>query len=306
MKFDQASATARFVSNGIYWVSQHPALSVEVPEPMARATSELTRCLLEARSLRPRWLARRLLLYTAGLMQAAALPGIYLHQVLRKRLIESLAERAIAEGTRQVVVLGAGFDTLSLRLAQRHPECRVLEVDHPATQHAKRSLLELSTLPTGACRFLPVDLGEATLPCALAACPDHDPRRPTLFIIEGVTMYLQERAIRALLEVVARYPEGSALLFTYMEEFRPGCFEFQNARRVASWWLALRHERFTWGIHPDRLPEFLSESGFGLRLHRTVEQLRDEFLTPANHGARLAVGEHTALVAPTRYPEASL
>ena len=296
MKHDQASSTARFVSNGIYWVSQHPKLSVEVPEPLSRSTAELTRCLLEGGSLRPRGLARRLLLWKAGLMQACAIPGIYLHQVLRKRLIESLAEEAIAQGTRQVVVLGAGFDTVSLRLAERHPECRVLEVDHPATQRAKRSILEHTTLPTEGCRFLPADLGREELHSVLEACPDHDPDRPTLFIIEGVTMYLQEPAIRKILEEVARHPRGSALLFTYMEEFKPGCFEFQNARRVASWWLALRHERFTWGIHPDRLPEFLSESNFELRYHRTVEELRNELLTPPNRGACLAIGEHTALV----------
>ncbi len=298
MKHDQASSTARFVSNGIYWVSQHPRLSVEVPDPLARWTGELTRCLLETGSHGPPGLARRLLLLKAGLMQACAVPGIYLHQVLRKRLIESLAEQAIENGTRQVVVLGAGFDTLGLRLAERHPDCRVLEVDHPATQRAKRSILEHTTLPSEGCRFLPADLGREGLQSVLESCPDHDPDRPTLFIIEGVTMYLEEPEIRRILAEVARHSGGSALLFTYMEEYKPGCFGFQNARRVASWWLALRHERFTWGIHPDRLPGFLSESSFELRYHRTVEQLRDELLTPPNRNVRLAIGEHTALVCP--------
>ena len=298
MKSDQPSSTARFVSNGIYWISQHAQLSCEVPEALAGWTTKLTRCLIESSLIPGKALARRFLLFKAGLMQACSVPGIYLHQVLRKRCIETLAHESIANGIEQVVVLGAGYDTLSLRLATRYPECGVIEIDHPATQKSKRALLAQAGLHHDSCAYYPVDLSDQSLEAVLRACPKYDSLRPTLFIIEGVTMYLDEKSVRSLLSCVDAQAKGSALLFTYMEESRPGCYDFKGTRWVTSWWLALRHERFTWGIAPGKLPKFLSESGFTLRCHRTPDELRVELLARSHQSAVVALGENIALVVP--------
>ena len=240
-------------------------------------------------------LARRMLLLKAGIMQSCAIPGVYLHHVLRKRYIERLAREALSGTIRQMVVIGAGFDTLSLRLSKDHPECTILEIDHPATQQAKRSLLEHFELPQGRCHFLAADLADAALSSVLARCPDHDPDQPTLFIAEGLTMYLRESSMRRLLDDIAGQAAGSALVFTYMEETIAGCYDFQNARRITSWWLALRHERFTWGLRPDDLPGFLAESGFRIDEHRTPEELRIELLTECNRDAKLTAGENAGI-----------
>jgi methyltransferase (TIGR00027 family) len=293
MKHDQASHTARFVSNGIYWVSQHRRLGVEVPESLARCTAEMTRCLEIADSVFGDRFARRLLLLKAGVMQACSVPGIYLHQVLRKRHIESVARAVLEGGVEQVVIIGAGFDTLALRL-----DCRVIEIDHPATQREKRAALEQFTLPTGHCDFLSADLASETLGDALARCPDYDPNLATLFVAEGLSMYLTESSMRGLLECIAGKAPGSQFLFTYMEETLPGCYDFMDTRRATAWWLALRSERFTWGLKRDQVPAFLSSAGFDLRDHWTTQELGAELLTPANRSARLAGGEHTVLAAP--------
>ncbi|MAJ46618.1 MAG: hypothetical protein CBC35_04875 [Planctomycetes bacterium TMED75] len=298
MKSDRPSSTARFVSNGIYWVSQHPRFSCEVPDSLASWTTKLTRCLMHSSLIPGTVLARRYLLFKASLMQACSVPGIYLHQVLRKRSIEKLAHESIASGINQVVVLGAGYDTLSLRLASQYPECALIEIDHPATQKAKRALLAQAGLHHDSCAYFPVDLSDQSLESVLCECPEYDSLRSTLFIIEGVTMYLDEKSVRSLLSCVAAQAKGSVLLFTYMEESRPGCYDFKGTRWLTSWWLALRHERFTWGIAPRKLPEFLSESGFALRWHRTSDELRTQLLSNAHQGAVVALGENTALVAP--------
>ena len=64
----------------------HPSLCPEVPEELARYTAEMTRCRETGTSILGAGVARRLLLLKAGLMQAFSIPGIYLHQVLRKRV----------------------------------------------------------------------------------------------------------------------------------------------------------------------------------------------------------------------------
>ena len=298
MKHDQASRTARLVSNGLYWVSQHARLGVEVPEEMLRYTTEMTRRIESGGRFLGTSIARWLLLRKCGIVQALSIPGLYLHQVLRKRYIESVARTALAGDTKQLVVIGAGFDTLSLRLSVALPECRMIEIDHPATQKAKTAALGEFELLTGSCHFLPADLSTESLASALARCPAYDSHSATLFIAEGLTMYLDEANIRALLEGVLSQAAGSELVFTYMDESSPGKFDFQNERIATSWWLALCGERFTWGVREAELPGFLEGSGFRLREHRTPEQMRVAMLTEANRNAVIALGENTAWATP--------
>ena len=54
--------------------------------------------------------------------------------MLRKRLIEEVVRASLTEGVEQVVIIGAGFDTLALRLCAGFPRTNFIEIDHPATQ----------------------------------------------------------------------------------------------------------------------------------------------------------------------------
>ena len=46
--------------------------------------------------------------------------------------------KSIDEGAKQVVILGAGFDTLAWRLSEKFESIRFIEVDHPATSKEKK------------------------------------------------------------------------------------------------------------------------------------------------------------------------
>src|SRR5262245_26158833 len=59
--------------------------------------------------------------------------------VLRALAIDAELVAALEAGCRQVVILGAGFDSRAHRLDALE-DARVFEVDHPATQSQKRSL----------------------------------------------------------------------------------------------------------------------------------------------------------------------
>ena len=297
MNPNKASQPARFVSNGIYWVSQQPPLEREVPPDLARYTAEITRRLEIDRSIFGADAARRLLLCKAQLMQVVSIPGIYLHQLIRKRYIESIAREILTKGARQLVVIGARFDTLRLGVSAEIPVCRVIEGDHPGTQQVKRAALEEFRLPIGHCHFVPADLSEESLTSALSQSPAYDPTEAPLFIAEGLTMYLDELKIRALLSCSAAQNQPSKFLFTYMQEATPKKYHFQHTRPATLLWLALRKERFTWGIRPAALSAFLGDAGFRLQEHCTSKELRPRFLTEANHSAVLAVGENIALAA---------
>jgi methyltransferase (TIGR00027 family) len=114
----------------------------------------------------------------------------------------------------QVVILGAGLDGRAWRMPEL-AQSIVFEVDHPDSQREKRARAFALTPAARDVRFVPVDFAEDSLEIALAEA-GHEPSRPTLWIWEGVVMYLTERDIEATLEVVARRSApGSRLIVAY-------------------------------------------------------------------------------------------
>src|SRR6185295_12959122 len=96
---------------------------------------------------------------------------------------------------RQIVILGAGYDTRAARLPRAGVQ--FFEVDHPATQAAKRArLAELDGYPVDAARYVTCDF-EHEDPVARLVAGGLDAREPTLVLWEGVVSYLTEDAVRA-------------------------------------------------------------------------------------------------------------
>ncbi|HEU4408866.1 MAG TPA: SAM-dependent methyltransferase [Polyangiaceae bacterium] len=141
--------------------------------------------------------------------------GLYDNVVLRTRRIDELLEGACARGARQIVVLGAGLDARAYRLEGLAPAL-VFEVDHPATQAAKRRRLAGRAPLAREVRFVPVDFERERLPAALAAA-GFDPASPSAWVWEGVTMYLSEPARTSTLDAIAALAApASELLVTYV------------------------------------------------------------------------------------------
>src|SRR5437867_3702956 len=132
-------------------------------------------------------------------------PGIFLHYLMRKLFIEEAVRRSLATpaSARQVVVIGAGLDTLGARLAlDGANNVRVVEVDHPATQAVKCRALARYGLPREGFSFVELDLTVRTLAEALGDSDQLDPRLPAVFVAEGLLMYLTpERAVDFFREV---------------------------------------------------------------------------------------------------------
>src|SRR5262245_31609075 len=61
--------------------------------------------------------------------------------VMRSRYVEDEVDKAVAKGVSQYVILGAGLDSFAYRRSELAKVLRVFEVDHPATQAWKRTLL---------------------------------------------------------------------------------------------------------------------------------------------------------------------
>lgn len=294
MKTGRPSSTAIFVANGIWWVSRNKKLSTLVPDFMGTMNyslvSHINMGLFATRNKLGRWLLQ----IKISLMQKASLPGFYLHFVLRKRSIEEFVRSAITNGAEQLVVIGAGFDTLSLRIAKEFTDMTVIEIDHPATQQWKKTALKDKNHGADNLYFLPMDLTEHTMQELLLELENYDQNKTSVFVAEGLLMYLLEKEVCEILHFIKNFSgPGSHFVFTYMEENGKNSYQFKNASWATNFWLRLKGEAFKWGLKNELLPQFLSESGFQLLNYRTHKELKKKFLSGTDEP--LPIGENIAV-----------
>ena len=255
MRADRPSSTATLIAAATVFLARDRSLGHLVPAGAAEICARcLTRFWLQA--VRMRWLARA--------AERATIPGLMLHFMLRKRWIEEAVRGALERGSRQVVVLGAGFDTLAARLAPQFPAVRFLEIDHPATQAVKRAAVQRENL-----HFVAADLARTSLADALASSP-YERNASSVFIVEGLLMYLTSEQMAALFAAIGSVqPAGGELVFTVMEPMRDGRIAFHNATWLERALLALWKEPFKSGVSCDALPGALA--GWGLRLRAVAD-----------------------------------
>jgi methyltransferase (TIGR00027 family) len=129
----------------------------------------------------------------------------------RTRFFDEQVLAAIAAGISQVVIVGAGYDDRALRF--RSPGVRFSELDHPGTQADKAARLRaMGAAPdSGGPTLAAADFRRDDVAAVLAAC-GHDARRPSLFICEGLLVYLdQPTCVRLLSALRERAAAGSRL-----------------------------------------------------------------------------------------------
>ena len=123
-------------------------------------------------------------------------PPMELWLALRVAYLDRLVGLAVDRlSIRQIVILGAGYDTRAARLPRAG--VRFFEVDHPATQAAKHErLARLAGYPIEAATYVTCDF-EREDPIERLGAAGFESREPALVIWEGVVSYLTEGAVRA-------------------------------------------------------------------------------------------------------------
>lgn len=122
---------------------------------------------------------------------------------VRHRAIDELLLRAVeADGFRQVVVVGSGYDMRLSRFDARLRDVRWIEVDQPAMLARKWRLLDGAAGVRRDGARLALDLATDSLAAALAG-DDFDPAAATCFVVEGVIHYLEPARLALLLDAIA-------------------------------------------------------------------------------------------------------
>ncbi len=111
----------------------------------------------------------------------------------RSALAEVTVREAVErDGVRQVVLLGAGLDTMFLRLGLDASVC-CIEADLMRTQAWKRARLEELHFDTSHVHYVPLDLRESSFAECLARGSPFDPAKESCFVWLGVVPYLSRQ-----------------------------------------------------------------------------------------------------------------
>jgi methyltransferase (TIGR00027 family) len=209
----------------------------------------------------------------------------------RSRFSEDTLASCVARGVRQVVILGAGLDTFSLRNPYAGQGVRVFEVDYPATQAWKRERLRDAglTIPASLV-FAPVDFERQNLADGLAAA-GFGADRPAFFQWLGVAPYLTLDAVSATLDFIAGVPD-SEVVFDYAEPFENYPPRSRANVLAAAADAASRGEPWLSLFDPAQLSELLRGKGFGVIEDLGLAELTDRFYGTLKEGITIGPGAH--------------
>ena len=153
----------------------------------------------------------------ADRLQSPRARALRAHVVMRTRFAEDQLEGAVARGVRQYVLLGAGMDTFAYRQPPWAKRIRIFEVDQPATQGVKRRHVTFANIPVREnLSYVSIDFEAEALSDGLRR-GGVQLNEPAFFAWLGVTMYLTEPAIDAVLQTIAAFPHSSEIVFTFAQ-----------------------------------------------------------------------------------------
>jgi len=256
MKQGRISQTALKVALGLITLSVKDDWSQRLPPDLV----EITERLLFAsgspgygpglmRMSKQRWMIR---VYQ---FQDRMMPGQWEGFGHRKVFMNQQVEAAIEQGARQVLVLGAGFDTLCLRLAPKYPEVRFVEIDHPSTSVAKARGIEKVGQPENMIQIA-ADLGERSLPKVLSEDGHWDASQRSVIVAEGLFQYLTDEEVRGLLtDAAACTSPGSRIAFSHA---------IPGDRKLLSALVRLISEPWKSEVRSEDLPSYVDGTGWAM------------------------------------------
>jgi len=202
----------------------------------------------------------------------------------RTKHMDAILEAAGQNGIKQMVNLGAGYDSRAYRYHKAMPNVRFFEIELPwmVTEKKRRVKAILGELPDYV-TYVPIDFNTQNIPDELAKA-GYDPNLKTLFIWEGVTYYISKEAVEATLAFIRdQSAPGSSVVFDYMSRgaIQGNWKKYPDTRRL-SFWVKYRGEPFVFGIPEEQEIEWVEERGLKVVSDLDRETLEERYLMLSN------------------------
>lgn len=142
--------------------------------------------------------------------------GIYEWVIVRTKYIDSSLKTGIEEGVNQLLILGAGFDSRSIRFKDKLIDVKVFEVDAKTTQDMKIKQYKVRRIDIpNNIAFIPMNFEKESLIEKLKE-NKFDIDKKSFVILEGVTQYLNKESIQELFLTLQKIlVKDSVLVFDY-------------------------------------------------------------------------------------------
>ena len=214
-------------------------------------------------------------------------PGAIGCVVGRTRYVDDYLTACIREGLKQLVISGAGYDSRAYRFGELKEKVRVFEIDHPATQSVKIEKVRriFGSLPDHI-TYVPIDFNKEKLDDRLFES-GYDRNLKTMFIWEGVSMYLTAEAVDETLSFVTNNSgKGSSIIFNYiLKSVLDGTCDLEYVDKIRK--AHERREPFRFGIEEGTIDEFLSERGFHRVNNVTGYFFKNSYFKGANQNRKV-------------------
>lgn len=217
-------------------------------------------------------------------------PGVNGFLMARERYMDDVLQNYLDEGLQQLVILGAGYDSRVYRF-DLPGRVKTFEVDHPITQADKLENVRrvFGKIPEHV-TYVPVDFDTQDLSERLLSS-GYDPGRISLFIWQGVTMYLTPEGVdRVLAFVVENAAPGSAIVFDYVYQAVLDGVQRQSEISSMRRYRFITGEGLTFGISEGAAEEFLLARGFRQAKDITTDGLKAAYFTGKKAGRKVAGG----------------
>jgi methyltransferase (TIGR00027 family) len=205
-------------------------------------------------------------------------PGSYGFTIARTRYFDDALLQEVRAGIKQLVLLGAGYDSRPFRFRDSLCGVCIFEIDHPITQARKQRMLKRAGKPSppNLC-YVPVDFNKKSLWQALVGTGFAMHQR-TLFLWEGVSYYLPQQVVEDVLDFVAGCAPGSSIVFDYAtRRFVNGDTCTYGGKQIARW-LKRIGEPFLFGLDPGEAERFLRRRALHLVSDLGAEELERAYL----------------------------
>ena len=261
MRKDKPSLTARKVALNIVTLGAKPGMDKVLPPGIVESTAEMLVAsgVVGARTIRFARSRRAVSVYEAFDWM---MPGQFEAFGYRKAFCERQVRDGISIGASQVLVLGAGYDTMGWRLATEFSGVNFFEIEHPVTARLKaRGIYEMGQREN--LHLISEDLAKRKLVDVLEANDAWDKTAQTVILAEGLLMYLTPEAVCDLLgQCAAVTGTGSRMAFTYICTGADGLPDAGRWTGLVRWILKVSGEPWLWSMRPQEVGPFLEGSGW--------------------------------------------
>ncbi len=199
--------------------------------------------------------------------------GLYEYVIARTKYFDAVCLEAIINNTRQIVLVGAGYDSRPYRFQKFNTNSKIYELDAKPTQVHKLSCLRNHNIEIpNNISFIPADFETDNIIDALCG-RGYDKEKQTLFLWEGVTFYLTKDTVTRMLHLLNNNSgRGSRV-----------CFDFQTIHDDNDLIrTGLEDETIKFGIETGGIKRFIRELNYQIIEHITAEEMERRYLTRSN------------------------